>query len=74
MTADLDTVLGRAFAAAHSDAQARVLNAAGAFAQQTYGGRGNVEMQACFIADHLDTSGWMFIRAIAQFDPQSLRE
>jgi hypothetical protein len=70
MKAGLDTILGRAFAVAGADAQAEVLNTAGLYARQTFGSRGDIEMQACYIADELNEDGWKFLRLIVQFDPQ----
>lgn len=70
MRATLDTVLGRAFAAANSDAQAEVLNAAGAYAKRTYDCGHALEMQGCYIADELNEDGWAFLRAVMLFDPR----
>jgi len=69
-TNPLDTILGRSFAVAGSEQQATLLNAAGDYARRTYAERHDLEMQACFVADHLTDAGWEWIRQLTKFDPK----
>jgi hypothetical protein len=73
MTRTVDTILGRAFASLSAEQQAEVINAAGLYAVRTYESEYAIEMQACQMADHLDTHGWKLLRFIAKFDPMAMR-
>ncbi len=59
--------LGKGFAMASDEDQAKMLNKAGSIMYMACDGPLGMEKQLCFIADKLDNAGWRFVKELAAF-------
>jgi hypothetical protein len=62
-----DSMLGRLFGLCGSDEQAEFLNAAGKSLRRAAEDNSAIDMQCCWIVDHLDDAGRDLVKRLAAF-------
>lgn len=62
-----DTILARSFSVANADEQAKMINLMARELFVACGGKSKFEMQLCFMSDHIDADGRVFLNSLVEY-------